>query len=87
MKKQKEKEIMAELPEFTQLRDMVSNANDFVDNLEKRSDNFRMVIDSIKDNLRKANWLVQALEKAQRDTVLKMLDIDWSNAAAQVNQQ
>ena len=87
MKKQKEQEVMAELPEFNQLRDMVSNANNFVDNLEKCSDNFRLVINRIKDNLKKANLLVAALEKAQRDAVLKMLEIDWSDAAVQVRRK
>ena len=84
MKQKKEQEILAEMPAFSELRNMVSNANEFVDNLERCSDNFRTVVDDIKDKLRKANWLVVSLEKAQKEMVLKMLDVDWSDAAIQV---
>ena len=64
---------------------MVSNANKFVVDLEKCSNVFRSVIDGIKQQLRKANLLVGSLEKAQQETVLNLIDIDWSDVAVQVS--
>ncbi|XP_076802352.1 uncharacterized protein LOC143446552 isoform X2 [Clavelina lepadiformis] len=77
-------DITPGIPEFKELRILVSNATYFVDNLEKCGDIFWDIISEIRKHLKKAQVLVNTLEIAQKETVLKLLGIKCSNASAQV---